>query len=225
MDPRIEVVRDLFQRASTKFNDPRILDMQINVDDEGTTHTGLLTYTVSYDSELISRWPYLKNLTGPGHSAHIWPEACVTDFQTKIKEIIDASNTPPTIHKVGWYGNIYTAITTTPEKFTRPLMKQIGDSNPDMFEIINTQIGKATFLPIENMTRYSYLIDIGGQGYSGRTKYLMFTKRPMLYVERRYREWFNDEMVPWYIMYRSRQICQILLKRLSGFSTILKRQM
>lgn len=197
MDPRIGVVEDLLQRASEKFGDPKIPTMRINVDDEGTTHTRLLEYTVGYDSELASKFPYIKDLTGPGHTAHIWPEANVTDFQTKIKEITALADTPPTINKVGWYGNVFTAVTTTPEKFTRSLMKQIGDSRPDVFDIVHTQVGKQEFLPIEKMTRYSYLIDIGGQGYSGRLKYLMFTKRPILYVERRYREWFNDEMVPW----------------------------
>lgn len=197
MDPRIGVVNDLLKRASEKLGDRKICNMRVNVDDEGTSHTRLLEYTCAYNKELVSKFPYIKNLTGPGHTCHSWPEANVTDFQMKIKEIISSSNTSPTIHKVGWFGNVYSAVATMPEKVTRPLMKEIGDSNPDIFDIINTQVGNKTFVPIEDMTKYSYLIDIGGQGYSGRLKYLMFTKRPLLYVERRFIEWFNDEMIPW----------------------------
>jgi hypothetical protein len=45
--------------------------------------------------------------------------------------------------------------------------------------------------------QYKYLIDIGGNGYSGRLKFLLFSKRPLLLVERNYIEYFHNDLQPW----------------------------
>lgn len=42
----------------------------------------------------------------------------------------------------------------------------------------------------------SYLLDIQGQGYSGRLKYLLYSNRPLFYVERDFVEYFNHELKP-----------------------------
>ena len=44
---------------------------------------------------------------------------------------------------------------------------------------------------------YSILIDIEGWGYSGRLKYLLFSNRPILLVERPHKEFFYKSLKPW----------------------------
>ena len=47
------------------------------------------------------------------------------------------------------------------------------------------------------MTKYKYLLDIGGNGYSGRLKYLLYSKRPILLIDRNYVEYFHDDLKPY----------------------------
>ena len=203
-DPRIPLIYELFERCSQKYNDPGVCSMHICPHDEGAEHPGFIQYTNSYDSWIADRFPLVKRMSGPGYTANRWPTAGIDNFQEKIKKIIELADIPPTIPKVGWYGNIHSSVSSLPEKVTRPLMKEIGDKHPDLFEINhvlpdsqNFSTTSQNFVPIEKITEYSYVLDIGGQGFSGRTKYLLFTKRPLLYVDRRYREWFSDDLIPW----------------------------
>ena len=45
--------------------------------------------------------------------------------------------------------------------------------------------------------KYWALLDIGGNGYSGRLKFLLFSKRPILIVERDYVEFFHNDLQPY----------------------------
>jgi hypothetical protein len=87
---------------------------------------------------------------------------------------------------------------------TRPLLKKIGDDHPELFDIfhispvngvINNNINH--FLSLPDLIKYKYLIDIGDNGYSGRLKYLLFSKRPLLVVDRNYIEYFYDDLIPY----------------------------
>jgi hypothetical protein len=54
-------------------------------------------------------------------------------------------------------------------------------------------------MPLHEMIEnYAYLLDIGGWGYSGRLKYLLFSRRPLLFVQRRYVEYFHEDLIPYY---------------------------
>lgn len=44
---------------------------------------------------------------------------------------------------------------------------------------------------------YSILIDIEGNGYSGRLKYLLWTLIPLLFVDRPYKEYFFEFLEEW----------------------------
>lgn len=44
---------------------------------------------------------------------------------------------------------------------------------------------------------YRFLIDIGGNGYSGRLKLLLFSRHPLLIVDRDYIEFFHSSLVPY----------------------------
>jgi hypothetical protein len=124
----------------------------------------------------------------------------------KIKtQILSASRLEPMYMKVGWVGNIYSPQPDVIEHYTRPLLKSIGDNYPDLFDIIhvmpnNTVIDKNSYgymsIP-ELIEKYRYLIDIGGNGWSGRLKFLLFSKRPLLLVDRAYMEYFYNDLKPY----------------------------
>jgi len=45
--------------------------------------------------------------------------------------------------------------------------------------------------------KYKYLLDIGGNGYSGRLKFLLFSNRPVFIVERNYIEYWHNQLIPY----------------------------
>lgn len=132
------------------------------------------------------------------------PSASIYSFEETKNQIILESNKKPIINKVGWYGNIYSPLNDVIEYKTRPLLKKIGEENPELFDIyhIAPQHGKIdnkipNYLSLIDLIKYKYLIDIGGNGYSGRLKFLLYSKRPILLVDRKYIEYFNNELIPY----------------------------
>ncbi len=53
------------------------------------------------------------------------------------------------------------------------------------------------FMPITDFTKYKYLLDIRGYGWSDRLKILLQLGRPIFMVNRPYKEWYTDKLVPW----------------------------
>jgi hypothetical protein len=87
-----------------------------------------------------------------------------------------------------------------PEHVTRKrLVNHFGVQHPLRFDFQHAGgRGNKKYFPMPDMVRkYRWLLDIGGAGYSGRTKFLLFSSRPLLMVDRRYIEYFTDELKPW----------------------------
>lgn len=188
--------------CSKKYNDPNIKRMSFNTNDIGSDQK---EYSMTYDK----RKPYLKQWCGPDWTFYFWKCSGIDSFEETVKEISQKADIPPTINRIAWYGNIYSPLPHAIEYKTRPLLKKIGDQRPDIFHIVhiepvkddktNKMIGKhiPSYISMPELTKYTYLLDIGGNGYSGRLKYLMYTKRPILYVDRYYVEYFQDDLVPY----------------------------
>jgi len=49
----------------------------------------------------------------------------------------------------------------------------------------------------ELVKKYSMLIDVEGCGYSGRVKHLLWSHRPLLLVDRPYKEYFFEHLKEW----------------------------
>lgn len=112
---------------------------------------------------------------------------------------MDASLFPPKQHKIAWYGNIYSPASNTIEYTTRPLLIEFSNQYPHLFHFRHSPLdAKEKFVTIPEMIReYYYVLDIGGNGYSGRLKYLLFTNRPLFLVERRWIEYFHTDLQPY----------------------------
>jgi hypothetical protein len=192
----------LFNKCYEKYGNEDIKNIRFNCNDRGNEN-GHSEYSMCYNKNN----PNLKKYSGPDWVFWHWPSANITQFEDTKNEIISQYEKYPnaSIHKVGWVGNIYSPLCDVIEYKTRPLLKKIGDENPELFEIFHVgplSSGKIdntipNYLSLSELIKYKYLIDIGGNGYSGRLKFLMFSRRPLLIVDRNYIEYFYDELIPY----------------------------
>uniref|UniRef100_A0A6C0DRL2 Glycosyl transferase CAP10 domain-containing protein n=1 Tax=viral metagenome TaxID=1070528 RepID=A0A6C0DRL2_9ZZZZ len=196
-------------QCSIKYNNEHICQIPFNTFDRGedylvTNNNGDSTkrgYSMCYNKNS----PELEAFCIPDCFFHSWPSANIASFDGIKQQLIEASGMEPIIPKVGWVGNIYSPLSDVIEYTTRPLLKTIGDANPTLFDII--QVLPVDFVINENsnhymslpdlVRKYKYLIDIGGNGWSGRLKFLLFSKRPLLIVDRVYIEYFYNDLIPY----------------------------
>ena len=158
-------------------------------------------YSMCYHKD----FPQLERYCIPDCFFHSWPSANISSFEEIKTQIIYASCLEPTLSKVGWVGNIYSPFSDVIEHYTRPLLKSYSENHPDLFDIFHVKPDK--FILNENrpgymsipelVQKYKYLIDIGGNGWSGRLKFLLFSKRPLLIVDRKYVEYFYNDLKPY----------------------------
>jgi hypothetical protein len=141
----------------------------------------------------------------PDFNFHSWPQVGVDDYEKTIKEISEAGLFPAKKLKVGWIGSIETSD-------VRKKMFSIGEKNTNLFEIISMtwlwekrsadpnkpKLDATQYMSMCDLVKtYGILIDAEGYGYSGRLKYLLWSRRPLLLIERPYAEFFNEYLKPW----------------------------
>jgi len=159
-------------------------------------------YTGDHDNN-INDYTYSKsdgyNNLVPDFNFHSWPEVGINDYETFVKEIDKSGLNTYEIHKVGWIGNTNT-------NFIRKKLLYIDYTNKDLFDIFDMQWAKSDnimFNPTkyistpELVKKYSMLIDIEGNGYSGRLKHLLWSHRPILIVDRPHKEFFFEYLKEW----------------------------
>jgi hypothetical protein len=196
---RLTAMRWLLNKAAKRYKKPGILEMPLNLEDRGNENEILKQYSMCYP---IGE-SHFKKLAGPDWTFVNWPSANIQSYRISSNLIRVKSFLPPKVNKIFWAGNIHSPLKDVPEFQTRPRLLKIGNDHIEDFDIrhispVDGQIPKKdqNYFSIHNLTKYKYLIDIGGNGYSGRLKYLMFSKRPILIVDRRYVEYFFEELIP-----------------------------
>lgn len=192
-DERMENVMILIKECAELYKDDKILKIPIELHDRGLLDISEKKYTFSYNKNT----PHLRNYCGPDFTFKGWQTANIMDFDETIKNILNSANEIAKYNKVGWFGNIATS-------GNRKTLKDIGDINTDLFDIvdispkgwhINEDIPKYMSLP-DLVQNYKYLIDIEGAGWSGRLKFLLYSKRPLLVVDRDFVDYFYEDLEP-----------------------------
>jgi hypothetical protein len=155
------------------------------------------------DYELESNYSYsrygsFKKLI-PDFNFHSWPQVGINDYSETIKEIDKLGRLLAVNHKVGWIGNHY----THPSRRT---FVSIGNHNKDIMDIIpmswmkgddKVKLNATAYMSLPDLVKnYSVLIDIEGNGYSGRLKYLLWSHRPVILIERPFQEFFYEFLIP-----------------------------
>lgn len=172
--------------------------MEVSVQDRGADEKGVYTFCYAEDR------PDLAPYSGPDWCCYWWKNADIENYLKTAGSLETIGRTQPTTDKAGWVGNIYSPMADVPEFKTRPLLKEMGDKNPSLMEIIHVSPVGGQIVSVQNymtledqVRRYKFLIDIGGNGYSGRFKMLLWSGRPVLLVKRRYIEYFYKHLVPY----------------------------
>jgi hypothetical protein len=134
----------------------------------------------------------------PDFNFHSWPQVGINDYEDIVKEIDNNGLTVHEINKVGWIG--------ATSNYRRIDMLKIGNYNQDLFDFVemkwipsgNVLQNSSKYISIpELVKKYSVLIDIEGAGYSGRLKYLLWSHRPVLVVDRPHKEYFFKYLKEW----------------------------
>lgn len=188
---RTDGVLNLFRKCGAPMHTP------IETNDRACDYTQRkIAYTMCYNKN----YPKYKKYCGPDFTFSHWDFAHVYSFKNAVSEIMRAAELAPAIHKVGWYGNIKTALPDVIEYHTRPLLHKLGKQFPnilDIHHVYHTEHNSANFCSLPDLTKYMYLIDIGGNGWSGRLKFLLFMRRPLFLVDRVYVDYFYEDLKPW----------------------------
>jgi len=193
MSEREDAMRALFDACARHFGDDGVRRMNASLDDRGMGHGW---YSFCYDVERND--PSLERFCGVDWTFWWWPSARIRSFSETRDDMIRGGEAAPTVEKVAWYGNIHTAPPGEVEHDTRARLKRLGDENSDKMHIVDTSsTDSSQWIYLPEITRFRYVIDIGGNGYSGRLKYLLFSRRALLLVDRPYIEFFHRDLVAW----------------------------
>lgn len=172
--------------------------ISFNLDDRGSrVWPGRLEHSMCYRRDEPER----KSFVGPDWTFCHWPSCGVENSLEMFHEIRSAGEIPARCGKVAWFGNVESPGRNLPESVTRPmLVNEYGRNHPDRFDFRHSgpaAAGSNFSISMPEMVReYGCLLDIGGAGYSGRLKFLLFSGRPLFLVERLYVEYFHDGLVP-----------------------------
>jgi hypothetical protein len=189
-------------------------NLRFDWDDFGeiTIHTG------DYEHSLSDYTFSKQNSAGrtvPDFNFHAWPEVGIDDYETTAHVVHESGQVAYRQHKVGWIGNLSTCN-------TRLVMFNIGRANPSLFDIMDMKWVHSGHIKLHGtryislpdlVAEYSMLIDIEGRGYSGRLKYLLWSHRPLLLVDRPHREFFFDSFQPWVHYIPVDRTCSDLLEK------------
>jgi len=138
----------------------------------------------------------------PCFSFHNWPEVGIDDYMKTVHQISEEGLKPFEVNKVGWIGNAGNIP-------VRDMMCGIGSRNTHLFDIISmkwygfkcgdpSKLSSTVFLSMPELAKkYSILIDAEGGGYSARTKFLLWSHRPLILIDRPHKEYFYEFLREW----------------------------
>ena len=201
MDDRTIGYTYLINKCIEKYGNQNIKNIRFNINDRGNENKDYAEYSMCYNKNK----PELEKYCGPDFNFYAWSQASIHSFEDTKNAIIEMANKPPTVNKVGWYGNIYSPLPDVIEYKTRPLLHEYGFQYPDLLDIFHVSPNNGiidnnvtNYITLPELMKYRYLIDIGGNGWSGRLKFLLFSKRPLLIVDRVYIDYFHKDLIPYH---------------------------
>lgn len=183
--------------AAEKFKDPEMLNMPYHRDDR--CHQGMIGPSMENCFD-VNR-PETYNLAGPDENFMGWKDVKIAGFRSNARAIIEAGKQPPKTFKVAWLGNIRSPAPGVPEVQTRLLLPEFTANYSDLFHFYHIHPVDIEHQPhymtqADMVREFAYLMDIGGNGWSGRLKWLLFSHRPILVVDRPYQDYFHRDLQP-----------------------------
>lgn len=147
----------------------------------------------------------------PDFNFHGWPQVRIDDYKEVTAEIHEAGLIKPLTNLIGWFG--CTGSVNVRQKFI-----EITETYKGLFKARDTKYWKKSrntkkldgygreiqvlqtynyMSLIDQVKEFKFLIDLEGKGYSGRLKYFLWSHRPVLVVDRPYKEFFFEYLIPW----------------------------
>lgn len=151
-------------------------------------------YKTSFNTTIftgIKGWGYtFKYIPCPYFDG--WSEIGLDSSDDLIKRLYE-NTTKSEINKVFWIGaNTHSS---------RVLLAKLADKNPEIFDVCvmswdqdgedDRLKSKTRYVSLYDHSKYKYLIDCQGNGYSARLKWLLATGRPVFVIDR-------DIVEPWF---------------------------
>ena len=121
-----------------------------------------------------------------------WPEVGIPSYIDLTSDLIYLSKNKPIYNKLFWIGNIST-------HKNREILFNKREEN-DLYDFRNTQwrrqsedsnkLYSENFISLSDHSKFKYLLDVEGNGYSGRLKILLHSGRPLFIQDRPYHEYY-----------------------------------
>lgn len=125
-----------------------------------------------------------------------WKETGTLDYDKFCDLMVKESLKEPEYKTLFWIGNAKTHI-------TREVLCKIaqGDARIEAYAMQwikdeNAEKKPSKYVSLLDHTKYKYLIDIQGVGWSARTKMLLFSGRPLFLVDRKWKEYWYEDIKP-----------------------------
>jgi hypothetical protein len=145
--------------------------------------------------------------TIPDFVFHQWTGVHIDNYTELVQQLSTILVTMPAaaaaaaaeVEKVGWVGSC------GPLAIRRQLLAY-AEQHRDVLDVTEMHWQKDTAGRITGINyrslpqlvrRFRALLDIEGMGYSGRVKMLLWSRRPLLLIDRPYREFFYRHLRPW----------------------------
>jgi len=126
-----------------------------------------------------------------------WRQTQMEDYEATRKELVEAGGKPPQTGLLGWRGNV----STHPSR--KKIVKLDDKINFDVEGIVwNRKDPSRLICPnyvslVDQVSRWRYLIDIEGVGWSARLKLLFFSRRVVFVQDRPFKEWYFPRLNAW----------------------------
>ena len=185
----------------------RLLTMALTIAKENIKNNfSVVINTSDYAEDNTPHFAYAKSedqtnvILIPDFIMDSWPVCGIDDYTATVNAMVEQSKGKIAYDKLFWIGNI----TTHKSRVTLCELAQIDnrietiamDWQHNEFKVLKKQ-PSTTFISLPEHCRYKYLIDIQGCGYSGRTKILLFSGRPLFLVDRQWHEYFYKDIKPY----------------------------
>lgn len=123
-----------------------------------------------------------------------WPEARIPDFDDVAKTMSREGLKPHVHSKILWIGNVQTHP-------SRNIIVSLAKDHPhqiDAFPMIwiNGET-PSPYISLPDHTKYKYLLDIEGGGYSARLKLFMWSRRLVFVQDRPWWDYVTSLLIPW----------------------------
>jgi hypothetical protein len=120
-----------------------------------------------------------------------WKECKIPAFDKITSSLVSTGKKKADMKKVGWIGNYNTST-------IRLVLAKLGQEFPEYLDIRNSNDKNTKRMSLEELVEtYKFLIDVEGVGYSGRTKLLFFSGRPLFIQERKRQDFALQSAVPY----------------------------